>query len=68
MRIQRPEVIQDGLYNQKQAAELLGVDRHTVARYEADGQIVFKSRKAGGRKVTTGADILRCWDGTYKCQ
>ena len=50
MRIQRPEVIQDGLYNQKQAAELLGVDRHTVARYEAD------------------AEILRCWDGTYKCQ
>ena len=68
MRIQRPEVIQDGLYNQKQAAEFLGVDRHTVARYEADGQIVFKSRKAGGRKVTTGAEILRCWDGTYKCQ
>lgn len=68
MRIQRPEVIQDGLYNQKQAAELLGVDRHTVARYEADGQIVFKPRKAGGRKVTTGAEILRCWDGTYKCQ
>lgn len=68
MRIQRPEVIQDGLYNQKQAAELLGVDRHTVARYEADGQIVFKSRKAGGRKVTTGAEILSCWDGTYKCQ
>ena len=68
MRIQRPEVIQDGLYNQKQAAELLGVDRHTGARYEADGQIVFKSRKAGGRKVTTGAEILRCWDGTYKCQ
>ena len=65
MRIQRPEVIQDGLYNQKQAAELLGVDRHTVARYEADGQIVFKSRKAGGRKVTTGAEILRCWDEVY---
>ncbi len=65
MRIQRPEVIQDGLYNQKQAAELLGVDRHTVARYEADGQIVFKSRKAGGRKVTTGKEILRCWGEVY---
>ena len=65
MRIQRPEVIQDGLYNQKQAAELLGVDRHTVARYEADGQIVFKSRKAGGRKVTTGAEILHCWGEVY---
>ena len=65
MRIQQPEVIPDGLYNQKQAAELLGVDRHTVARYEADGLIVFKSRKAGGRKVTTGKEILRCWGEVY---
>lgn len=68
MRIQRPEVILDGLYNQKQAAELLGVDRHTVATYEAAGQITFKPRKAGGRKVTTGAEILRCWGSVYKCQ
>lgn len=66
MRIQRPEVIQDGRYNQKQAAELLGVDRHTVSRYEKDGIIVFQARKAGGRKVTTGAEILRCWDSVYK--
>ena len=65
MRIQRPEVILDGLYNQKQAAVLLDVDRHTVARYEADGLIVFKSRKAGGRKVTTGKEILRCWGEVY---
>ena len=63
MRIQRPEVIPDGLYNQKQAAELLGVDRHTVRRYELDGSITFKSRRAGGRKVATGAEILRLLPG-----
>lgn len=68
MRVQRPEVIPDGLYNQKQAAELLGVCRHTIANYEQAGQIVFKYRKAGGRKVTTGEQILRCWDSLYKCQ
>ena len=65
MRVEKPQVIEDGLYNQKQAAVLLEVDRHTVARYEADGLIVFKSRKADGRKVTTGAEILRCWGEVY---
>ena len=40
MRVEKPQVIEDGLYNQKQAAVLLEVDRHTVARYEADGLIV----------------------------
>lgn len=65
MRVERPQVIEDGLYNQKQAAVLLEVDRHTVARYEADGLIIFKSRKAGGHKVTTGAEILRCWGEVY---
>lgn len=67
MRIQKPEVIPGGLYNQRQAAELLGVDRHTVARYEADGCIVFKTRKAGGQKITTGEEILRCWGSVYNC-
>jgi len=65
MRVEKPTVIEDGLYNQKQAAELLGVDRHTVARYETDGLIIFKSRRAGGRKVTTGTEILRCWGEVY---
>lgn len=63
MTIDRPEVNPDGLYTQGQAAELLGVSRHTIARYEEDGCIKFYVRRAGRRKITTGLEILRCWYG-----
>lgn len=66
MIIDKPIVNPDGLYNQKQAAEALHIDRHTVARYEADGLIKFKIRKAGMAKVTTGAEIIKCWNGMYQ--
>lgn len=65
MIITKPEVITNGLYSQKQAAEALHVERHTVARYEADGLIKFRVRKAGRGKVTTGADIIKCWQSMY---
>lgn len=65
MIITKPEVIPDGLYNQKQTAEALHLDRHTIARYEANGRLKFKTRKADNRKVTTGAEIIRCWQGMY---
>ena len=65
MIIDKPIVNPDGLYNQKQAAAALHIDRHTVARYEADGIIKFRIRKAGKAKVTTGADIIKCWQGMY---
>jgi len=67
MRNKRPEVDPEALYNQTEAAALLGVDRHTVRNYELAGSIKFMARKAGGRKVTTGAEILRCWGDLYKC-
>ncbi len=65
MIISKPDVIPDGLYNQKQAAEALHLDRHTIARYAANGYLKFKVRKAGNGKVTTGAEIIRCWQGMY---
>ena len=60
-----PNVMPTGLYNQAQTAAALGVGRHTVARYEKAGYLLFKVRKVGGRKVTTGAQILKCWKSTY---
>ena len=65
MIIDKPIVNPDGLYNQKQTAAALHIDRHTVARYEADGIIKFRIRKAGKAKVTTGAGIIKCWQGMY---
>lgn len=60
MTTRKPEVEPSGLYSQKQAAGALGVDRHTVARYAANGVISFWLRTCGG-KVTTGAEIVKCW-------
>lgn len=49
----------------KEAAELLGVERHTVRRWELDGWIRFYVRKAGRAKFTTGKQIIKCWETTY---
>lgn len=35
----KPNVDPDGLYNQAQASAALGVERHTVKRYEENGHI-----------------------------
>lgn len=65
MIIDKPIVNPTGLYNQKQTAEALHVSRSTVRRYEEQGCLKFRIRKAGKAKVTTGADIIKCWQGMY---
>ncbi len=65
MIITRPNVEPNGLYNKKQAAEELKIARSTISKYEADGLIKFRIRKAGKRKVTTGTQIIRCWEAVY---
>lgn len=61
----KPEVSPTGLYSQSQAAAALSVERHTIARYAKNGLIKFKVRKAGMRKVCTGAEIIKCWSSTF---
>lgn len=65
MNVARPNVEPNALYNQRQAAEALGVERHTVRRYEDEGCIKFRMRKAGRQRVTTGAQIIKCWESMY---
>lgn len=65
MIITRPNVEPNGLYNKKQAAEILKISRTTISRYEDNGLIKFRIRKAGKRKVTTGAQIIKCWETVY---
>ncbi len=65
MIIAKPDVNPEGLYNLSQAARALHVDRHTVARYAAQGHIHFKRRKLGRVRVTTGAEIIKCWKMIY---
>lgn len=52
-------------YSQIEAAKLLGVERHTIRRWEDSGCIRFQVRKAGARKFTTGQQIIKCWEQTY---
>lgn len=61
----RPEVKPDRRYSQREAAEILGVERHTIRRWELDGCIRFCVRKAGRAKFTTGKQIIKCWETTY---
>ena len=65
MATTKPNVDPDGLYNRAQASAALGVERHTVKRYEENGHIYFKVRKAGGQKITTGKQIIKCGETTY---
>lgn len=61
MTCTEPDVVLSGRYNQAQAARALGVDRHTVRKYEKLGLISFRMKSTVSRKVTTGADIVRLW-------
>lgn len=65
MTTSRPDVQPEGLYNQTQAARALGIDRHTVKRYEDNGAISFRVRRCNGQKVTTGKQIINCWERMY---
>lgn len=61
----RPNVDPAGRYNQRQTAEALQVDRHTVRRWENEGHISFSIHKASRRKYTTGKQIIKCWEASY---
>ena len=61
----KPTCDPDRRYSQREAAELLGVERHTIRRWELDGCIRFSVRKAGRTKFTTGRQILKCWEANY---
>ena len=61
----RPEVNPNNRYCQQEAADILGVNRHTIRRWELEGLIKFAVRKAGRGKYTTGKQIIHCWEATY---
>lgn len=61
MIITEPQVTPNGLYNMGQAAKALEIDRHTLARYVANGDIKIRVRKASKQKVITGSEIIKCW-------
>ena len=57
MNNKRPDADPAGLYGASEAAKLLGVARQTVYRY-----LKGRVRKATGRKVFTGQEIIEFWE------
>ena len=58
----RPEVSPQGFYVQAEAARRLGVDRHTLARWEKSLRLV-PHHSDGHFKFDLGKDIVRAWMG-----
>jgi predicted site-specific integrase-resolvase len=56
-----PHIAADGRYSQKQAAQLLGVHRNTLAAASAAGHIKFGIRRSNMRKFYLGSEIVRFW-------
>lgn len=61
----QPNVFPEGRYELKQAAEALKIDRSTLLRYTHRGKIRCNIRKSNGRRVWTGAEIIRFWRAEY---
>lgn len=59
----RPNIDPDGLYPQAEAARLLGVDRHTLARWEKDPSNPLEgfTRRSDRAKVYKGKALLKAW-------
>ena len=58
---ERPSVTLDGRYTVMQTCAVLGIHRGTLARYTERGAIKAHYRRADGRKVYEGRDIIRLW-------
>ena len=51
-------------YSQADVARALGVDRHTVARYDKAGYIKFRIHRHTGRRVAQGMQVMSFYDST----
>lgn len=58
-----PQVAETGLYNISEAARALGITRKTMRKYAEGGYISFYVRKSNRRRVTTGKEIIKLWNG-----
>lgn len=69
MTTTEPKVSPTGLYELKEIADALGVDKSTVTRAmnrtDGDRCLPFQIRKSNGHRVAVGQDIINYWRITY---
>lgn len=61
MRIELPQISPSGRYTTAQAAEILGVDRHTIMRWHNAGEL-RASASNGKRRYYKGVDLIRAYN------
>ena len=63
MTATKPDISLTGVYSQAEAARLLGVDRHTLARWERDPLFPLEgfTRKGGRGKCYRGSALMAMW-------
>jgi excisionase family DNA binding protein len=57
MTATKPDVCPFGLYTGREAARLMGVDRHTITRWKREGELVPHTDNGRYR----GKDIVDAW-------
>lgn len=61
MRVEMPQISPAGRYSTAQAAEILGVDRHTIMRWHKAGELKA-SASNGKRRYYKGVDLIRAYN------
>ena len=65
MTAEEPKLAPLGRYSINEACQALGIHRNTLRRYAKAGLITPGVRRATGRPIYTGADLLRLWRICY---
>ena len=61
----RPQVAPDGLYQLKEAAAALQVDKSTLLRYTQRGLCKATIRRCNGFRIWKGSELLKLWYYIY---
>lgn len=61
MKNETKDIRQEGLYELREAAEVLGVSPSTIHRWTQKGLIVCYYRKANRRRVWKGKELIKAW-------
>lgn len=60
-----PKISPSDKYELREVAEILEVSKSTVLRWTLTGLLACSIRKANGRRVWSGASIIRAWRSIY---